>query len=95
MKSLASFVVIILLQSSLFHVYGLRQTSSHNILKDSSPFPSDVYSMKVRSCLMPDGKSLNNWDVFTHEHPGMNNYLQKNWFICLFGLALYVGYSLI
>jgi beta-glucosidase len=41
MKNLTSFVIVILLQSLLFHVYGRHQSSSKNILVDSSPFPSD------------------------------------------------------
>lgn len=43
MQTSASFVIVILLQSLslLFHVYGLHETTSRDILKHSSPFPSD------------------------------------------------------
>ncbi|KAL1226129.1 Beta-glucosidase 45 [Cardamine amara subsp. amara] len=76
MQTLASFVIIILLQSLLFRVYGLHQSSSENILEDSSSFPSDFLfgtassAYQYEGAFLTDGKSLNNWDVFTHKHPG-------------------------
>ncbi|KAG7587979.1 Glycoside hydrolase superfamily [Arabidopsis suecica] len=75
MKTLTSFVVVILLQSLLFHVYGRHQSSSKNILEDSSPFPSDFIfgtassAYQYEGAFLTDGKSLNNWDVFTHKNP--------------------------
>lgn len=43
MGNLAIFVLVILLQSLMFNVYCscLNQSSSENVLEDSSPFPSD------------------------------------------------------
>ncbi|KAF8093242.1 hypothetical protein N665_0386s0006 [Sinapis alba] len=78
MQTSASFVIVIFLQSFslLFHVYGLHETTSHDILKHSSPFPSDFLfgtassAYQYEGAYLTDGKSLNNWDVFTHEHPG-------------------------
>ncbi|KAG2317255.1 hypothetical protein Bca52824_020377 [Brassica carinata] len=73
------FVFIILLQISLiFNVYSsyLHQNSSHNILQDSSPFPSDFLfgtassAYQYEGAFLTEGKGLNNWDIFTHENPG-------------------------
>ncbi|KFK40645.1 hypothetical protein AALP_AA2G023400 [Arabis alpina] len=76
MLTMTSFVIIIIVYSLLFHVYGLQQTSSHNIQEASSPFPSDFLfgtassAYQYEGAFLTDGKSLNNWDVFTHEHSG-------------------------
>ncbi|CAH8385905.1 unnamed protein product [Eruca vesicaria subsp. sativa] len=75
MQSLATLVIVILLESLLFHVYGLHELTSHDILEHSSPFPSDFLfgtassAYQYEGAYLTDGKSLNNWDVFTHKHP--------------------------
>ncbi|XP_019083643.1 PREDICTED: beta-glucosidase 45 isoform X1 [Camelina sativa] len=77
MKTLTSFVIIIFLQSLLVHIFCLHQTSSNGILEySSSTFPSDFLfgtassAYQYEGAFSTDGKSLNNWDVFTHENPG-------------------------
>ncbi|ESQ29244.1 hypothetical protein EUTSA_v10024134mg [Eutrema salsugineum] len=78
MQSLPFFVFIILSQSLMFNVYSssLHQNSSHNILQDSYPFPSDFLfgtassAYQYEGAFLAEGKGLNNWDIFTHENPG-------------------------
>ncbi|CAA7029806.1 unnamed protein product [Microthlaspi erraticum] len=48
----------------------------NDILKDSSPFPSDFLfgtassAYQYEGAFLTDGKGLDNWDVFSHENPG-------------------------
>ncbi|KAF2542408.1 hypothetical protein F2Q68_00031703 [Brassica cretica] len=78
MKSFAN-VTLFLLQSFLFPLYSssLHQTSPDN----SSPFPSDFLfgtsssAYQYEGAYLTDGKGLNNWDVFSHEKPGMHVFI--------------------
>ncbi|KAL1226127.1 Beta-glucosidase 45 [Cardamine amara subsp. amara] len=78
METFAIFVFIISLQSLMFNVYSscLHQSSSENILEDSSSFPCDFLfgaassAYQYEGAFLTEGKGLNNWDIFTHEYPG-------------------------
>ncbi|KAG5415369.1 hypothetical protein IGI04_002936 [Brassica rapa subsp. trilocularis] len=76
MNNLPIFVFIIILQSLILSSSCLYQNSSHNILQDSSPFPSDFLfgtassAYQYEGAFLTEGKGLNNWDIFTHENPG-------------------------
>ncbi|KAL0836699.1 hypothetical protein Bca101_088589 [Brassica carinata] len=62
----------------------LYQNSSQNILQDSSPFPSDFLfgtassAYQYEGAFLTEGKGLNNWDIFTHENPGIKPFVTLN-----------------